>query len=74
MTVAVSGAIPDLPGMTLDDAETALRNAGYAVGNVTETQDGEDGRVSRTEPAANTQLQPGESVVIYYNGVVPAGK
>ena len=74
MTIAVAGSIPDLSGMTLEDAEMALRNAGYAVGNVTETQDGQDGRVSRTEPAANTQLQPGESVVIYYNGVVPVGK
>ena len=74
MTIAVAGSIPDLSGMTLEDAEQALRNAGYAVGNVTETQDGQDGRVSRTEPAANTQLQPGESVVIYYNGVVPSGK
>ncbi len=71
ITIAVTGIVPDVAGLSLNAAKAALQNAGYAVGNTTETQEGREGTVVRTEPAANTQLSPLESVVIYYNGQVP---
>jgi serine/threonine-protein kinase len=67
ITVAATGTVPDVSTMSLDDAKTALQNDGYVVGNVALTQDGQEGKVVRTEPAAGTQLHPGETVVIYYN-------
>ncbi len=65
--VSVSGSIPDVSGMTLDDAKRALASQGYVVGNVAFTQEGsqQDGLVVKTEPEANTQLKPGEAVSIY---------
>ncbi len=68
LTVVVSGIVPDVSGMTLDQARTALQNAGYAVGNVAYTQSGSDGKVASTEPQAGSSLRPGEAVTIYYNG------
>jgi serine/threonine-protein kinase len=68
LTVVVSGIVPDVSGMSLDQARTALQNAGYAVGNVAYTQSGSDGKVASTEPEAGSSLRPGETVTIYYNG------
>ncbi len=68
LTIVVSGIVPDVTGMTLDQARTALQNAGYAVGNVAYTQSGSDGKVASTEPPAGSSLRPGETVTIYYNG------
>ncbi|MBV9648129.1 MAG: PASTA domain-containing protein, partial [Candidatus Eremiobacteraeota bacterium] len=67
LTVVVSGIVPNVTGMTLDDAKSALQNAGYRVGNVAYTQVGPEGRVASTEPRAGTSLDPGETVLIYYN-------
>lgn len=67
LVVAVSGVVPDVSGMALDAARAALQGSGYVVGNVAETQDGSDGKVARTEPAAGTRLRPGESILIYQN-------
>lgn len=67
LTVSTTGTVPDVSGMSLDDAKSALQNAGYVVGNVALTQEGQPGKVVRTEPVAATQLHPGESVIIYYN-------
>lgn len=67
VVVAVGGIVPDVGGMTLEEARAALTDAGYVVGNVAETQEGADGKVARTEPAAGTPLRPGESVEIYNN-------
>ena len=71
LVVAVSGIVPDVSGMSLEAARTALQGAGYVVGNVAETQDGSDGKVARTEPSAGTHLRPGESIVIYENSLGP---
>jgi eukaryotic-like serine/threonine-protein kinase len=72
LTIAVSGIVPDVTGMGLEQARTTLQNAGYTVGNVAYTQRGAEGKVASTEPQAGSTLQPGEAVTIYYNdGSVP---
>jgi serine/threonine-protein kinase len=60
----VSGSIPDVTGMTLDEAKRALVASGYQIGNIAYTQDSslQDGQVVRTEPEANSVLKPNESV------------
>jgi serine/threonine-protein kinase len=73
LTIAVPGVVPDVAGMTLDQAKAALVNAGYTVGNVAYTQDGSSGTAVRTEPEANAALRPGEAVTIYFNNSVPPG-
>ncbi|HTD36586.1 MAG TPA: Stk1 family PASTA domain-containing Ser/Thr kinase [Candidatus Limnocylindrales bacterium] len=62
--LSVSGSVPDVTGMTLDEAKRALTGSGYQIGNVAYTADSslEDGKVVRTEPEANSVLKPGESV------------
>ena len=67
IVVAITGIVPDVGGLTLDDAKAKLQAAGYRVGNIAQTQEGQDGHVVRTEPEANTTLSPGESVNIIYN-------
>jgi eukaryotic-like serine/threonine-protein kinase len=67
LTIVVSGIVPDVTGMTLDQSRIALQNAGYAVGNVAYTQNGSDGKVASTEPPGGSSLRPGETVTIYYN-------
>ncbi|HEY0797728.1 MAG TPA: Stk1 family PASTA domain-containing Ser/Thr kinase [Candidatus Baltobacteraceae bacterium] len=71
LTVAVPGVVPQVAGMTLDQAKAALINAGYTVGNVAYTQDGTVGTAVRTEPEANGTLRPGEAVTIYFNAPGP---
>ena len=66
--IAVPGTVPDVSGMSLDDAKRAISLAGYKVGNITFVQDGVEGTVIRTEPEANATLTPGDAVVtLYYN-------
>ena len=68
LLIAVPGTVPDVSGMTLDDAKRAIELAGYTVGNITYVQDGEEGKVIRTEPEANASLTPGgAAVTLYYN-------
>ncbi|HEX3465607.1 MAG TPA: Stk1 family PASTA domain-containing Ser/Thr kinase [Candidatus Elarobacter sp.] len=64
--LSVPGSVPDVTGMTLDDAKRALIGSGYQIGNLVYTSDSslEDGKVVRTEPEANSVLKPGESVNI----------
>ena len=71
ITLSVPGEIPDVNGMSLDDAKNTLAAAGYAVGNVAITKEGSDGRVVRTEPEAGTAKRPGEAVTIYVNSAPP---
>jgi beta-lactam-binding protein with PASTA domain len=61
--------VPDVTNLTLDDAKNAIIANCYTVGNVAETQDGQPGKVARTEPEANASLRPGEAVTIYYHSV-----
>jgi serine/threonine-protein kinase len=67
LTVAVSGSVPDISGMTLDQSKRALLDAGYRIGNVAYTQKGAEGTSAYSEPAAGSALRPGEAVTIYYN-------
>jgi beta-lactam-binding protein with PASTA domain len=69
--VAVPGSVPDVAGQPLDVAKAALIAAGYQIGNIVQSQEGEEGKVVRTEPEANANLRPGESVNIT---VHPAGQ
>jgi serine/threonine-protein kinase len=68
--VSVPGTVPDVTGMSLDQAKDALVANGYTVGNIVYTQQpgAQDGTVVRTEPEANSPLNPGESVNITVNG------
>ncbi len=63
---SVSGTVPDVSGVPLEEAKKSLIQSGYQVGNIAETQESslQDGRVVRTEPEANSVLKPGESVNI----------
>jgi serine/threonine-protein kinase len=70
ISVAVAGVVPDVGGMSLDDAKRALTRAGYAVGAINASPDGPEGKVSRSDPEAGTSLRPGESVALTYH---PAG-
>ena len=67
ITVSVPGEVPDTEGMDLQSAENTLQNNGYAVGNITPTTEGADGKVVRTEPEAGTKVNPGTPVNIYVN-------
>ncbi len=69
LSVAVAGTVPDVSAMTLDDAKRAIVANGYTIGNVALSQDGDPGKVVRTEPDANAALRPGEAVTIYYHPV-----
>jgi serine/threonine-protein kinase len=71
LLVAVPGIVPDVSGKTVPDATTIMHDAGYKVGNTAYVQEGPDGTVARTEPAAGTQLRPGETVTLYVSGTSP---
>lgn len=64
---SVPGQVPDTNGMTVDQAKTALINAGYTVGNLQPTDEGADGKVVRTEPEVGNPARPGTPVNIYFN-------
>ncbi|MBV8074727.1 MAG: Stk1 family PASTA domain-containing Ser/Thr kinase [Candidatus Eremiobacteraeota bacterium] len=66
--VAVPGTVPDVTGLGLDAAKAMLIRLGYKPGNVSYVQEGQDGTVARTEPAAHAQLNVGETVSLYVNG------
>jgi len=74
LTVAVAGTVPDVTGKAPADAQTMLENAGYKVGNLAYVQEGTEGTVARTEPAATTPLRPGETVMLFVSGVSPSNQ
>jgi serine/threonine-protein kinase len=74
LDVAVPGVVPDVAGKPVADAQTLLQNAGYKIGNTSYVQEGPDGTVARTEPGANASLRPGETVMLYVNGVSKEGQ
>ena len=65
--LSVAGTIPDVSGMTVDEAKRVLIASGYQIGNTAYTQDSslQDGQVVRTEPEANAVVKPGESVILH---------
>ncbi len=74
LDVAVPGLVPDVAGKSAADAQTLLQNAGYKIGNTSYVQEGPDGTVARTEPGANASLRPGETVMLFVNGVSKEGQ
>ena len=58
-------SVPDLTGMTRDDAEETLIASGLELGNIAiQTSDEENGKVTGQEPAAGTNLGTGSRVDI----------
>lgn len=65
VTVAESYVVPDVAGKSQDDATAALKEAGYAVEVATKySEDGSEGTVLSTDPAAETKLKSGSTVTI----------
>jgi serine/threonine-protein kinase len=82
--IGVPGTVPDVAGMTLDDAKAALEKNGYESGNIAFTTDcvgataddttpcpGDEGKIVRTEPEANKDVKPGEAVTLYVHRAEP---
>ncbi|HEX3466897.1 MAG TPA: Stk1 family PASTA domain-containing Ser/Thr kinase [Candidatus Elarobacter sp.] len=65
--LSVSGTVPDVTGMTPDAAKAALLAQGYQVGSIAYTSDSTvtEGLVARTEPEAEANVKPGETVNLY---------
>ncbi|WP_024876964.1 Stk1 family PASTA domain-containing Ser/Thr kinase [Saccharomonospora piscinae] len=61
--------VPDLTGMTEDEALAALQNAGWEGSHTTQTEevsDSEDvGRVTNSNPAAGTSIAKDQQIVLY---------
>ena len=74
LDVAVPGVVPDVAGRSAADAQAMLQNAGYKIGNTSYVQEGPDGTVARTEPVSGSALRPGETVMLYLNGVSKEGQ
>lgn len=72
LTLTVSSApesivLSDYTGLNYEDASSTLTGLGLAVTVRSEpSEDIDEGLVIRTEPAANTQMQPGDTVVVVY--------
>jgi serine/threonine-protein kinase len=73
LTVAVPGTIPDVSGKSPAQASAMLQNYGYKIGNTAYKQEGTEGTVVGTEPAAGTSEHPGATVTIYVSGTSPEG-
>ena len=71
LTVAVPGTIPDVSGKSPAQASALLENYGYKIGNTAYKQEGTEGTVVGTEPAAGTSEHPGATVTIYVSGTSP---
>jgi eukaryotic-like serine/threonine-protein kinase len=64
-------AVPEIFGLTLADAKDAVTNAGFYY-NVVEVEDNEPaGTALSTDPPAETLLEPGSTVTIYYSSGPP---
>jgi serine/threonine-protein kinase len=58
--------VPDVSGKSVSDAEAILEDAGFEVDQRQEASDTVDkGKVTRTEPAANTMAERGTEVVVF---------
>lgn len=62
-----SAIVPDVKNMTQDEARAALESAGFKVSSTTRSEmsaDVDKDRVTRTDPAAGTQLAKGETITL----------
>ncbi|MCB7135748.1 Stk1 family PASTA domain-containing Ser/Thr kinase [Cellulosimicrobium marinum] len=69
--------VPDVSGLTQDEARAELEEAGLTVGNVSteESASVPEGAVTRTEPAANETAASGQAVTLFTsNGLVSLGE
>ena len=57
-------SVPDLSGLTVDDAKKALSLAGLSLGDIYYETSDENGKVINQEPAAGSNLGAGASVNI----------
>lgn len=57
-------SVPDLSGLTVDDAKEALSLAGLSLGDIYYETSDENGKVISQEPAAGSNLGAGASVKI----------
>jgi beta-lactam-binding protein with PASTA domain/tRNA A-37 threonylcarbamoyl transferase component Bud32 len=71
LTIAVPGTIPDVSGKSPAQASALLENYGYKIGNTAYKQEGTEGTVVGTEPAAGTTEHPGATVTLYVSGTSP---
>ena len=72
LTLSVPGEVPDVQGMTVDQARSTLEADGYGVKGLQYTTiEGADGRAVRTVPEAGTTLSPGTAVTVVVNGTAP---
>ena len=60
-------AVPTVAGRSSEDAQTALTNAGFMIGNVTEefSNDYASGQVTRTDPPAGTQVKEDTPINVF---------
>lgn len=68
LAVAVPGTVPEVAAQNPSDAQATLMAAGYKIGNTAYVQEGTEGTVVRTEPAAGSSLRPGETILLYVSG------
>jgi eukaryotic-like serine/threonine-protein kinase len=71
LSVGVPGNVPDVSGLSLEQATAALLDAGYKLAPADYGADGEAGKVVRSEPEAGAQLRPGETVLLHIAGPAP---
>ena len=57
--------VPEVTGQTKENAETLLKNYGFAVTVIQENSDKTPGTITRMDPGAGTQLEKGATVTIY---------
>ncbi len=62
LMVSVPGVVPDVAGMTLEQARAKLAQSGYVLGAVSSTPQGQAGLVVRSDPAQDGELAPGQPV------------
>jgi serine/threonine-protein kinase len=72
LQVSESGVVPSLRGKSLEDARSALLNAGYRVGSVTYVPGGAPGVVVGSDPAEGETLSPGSNVDLQIGSVAPS--
>ena len=66
---AQPGAIPDVAGQPLEEAVSAVSEAGFSVAAIrSEPSERDQGTVLKTEPAPGTDTRPGGSVVLTMSG------
>ncbi|GGC71126.1 PASTA domain-containing protein [Hoyosella rhizosphaerae] len=64
--------VPNVRGMSVDDARAVLADAGLNVGTITEEFDGgiDDGDVAETQPAIGSEAAQGETVTIVVSNAI----